>query len=329
MKYCFGIDIGGTKCSVILGNAEGTVELQNVIIEKVLFETDNQGPVPVIEKISQIMNEIIGKYSINILKDLVGIGISCGGPLDCEKGVIIGPPNLCGWDNVPINKIFEDKYGVKVKLENDANACAIAEWKFGAAQGYKNIVFLTFGTGLGAGLILNGAIYHGTNGMAGEVGHIRLSEYGPVGYGKMGSFEGFCSGSGIAQIARIKLMEEAQMGRHPSWCPTSDLFDSIDAKMVANAAINGDSLAKQIYSISGEYLGKGLAYIVDILNPEVIVIGSIFQRNQGLLWKYTAQSLEKESLTNSFAVCKVLPAALGDSIGDYAAISTILGNVIL
>lgn len=324
MKYCFGVDIGGTKCAVVLAYEDINAVAQDLIIEKKQFDTNRQGPTPVIKKLFVIIDELIAKYKIDVPNDLVGIGISCGGPLDANTGVIMAPPNLPGWDNVPINKIFADKYNVKIQLENDANACAIAEWKFGAGKGCKNLIFLTFGTGLGAGLILNGAIYQGTNGMAGEVGHIRLSKQGPVGFGKAGSFEGFCSGAGIAQIAKMKIEEEYRNGRYPKWCPSADKLDGVNAKMVADAALMGDELAQDIYAISGRYLGKGLACLVDILNPEMIIIGSIFERNKELLWRYTYETLQEESLAESLSVCRILPSALGDSLGDYAAISVIL-----
>lgn len=119
------------------------------------------------------------------------VGISCGGPLNSTAGIIEGPPNLPGWNNVKIADILTSHYGVFASLQNDANACAVAEWKFGAGKGAQNMIFLTFGTGLGAGLILNGRLYSGTNDNAGEIGHIRLEEFGPSGYGKSGSFEGF------------------------------------------------------------------------------------------------------------------------------------------
>ena len=163
-------------------------------------------------------------------QDISAAGISCGSPMDSKKGLILSPPNLPGWDEIQIVKIIETRFGIKTKLQNDANACAIAEWRFGAAKGYENAVFLTFGTGMGAGMILNGRIYEGTNGMAGEVGHTRLSGFGPVGYGKSGSFEGFCSGGGIAQLAKTKVTEKLQMGEKVSFCNGFDELDKLNAK---------------------------------------------------------------------------------------------------
>lgn len=320
MKYRFGIDIGGTKCAVLLGIHESSVGGKATILKKVLFETKKiVSPDEMISSFARSIDEMIKEFDIK-KEEIAGIGISCGGPLSSKERVILAPPNMPGWINVPIGKILEGRFDVPVLLENDANACALAEWKYGAGRGCKNIVFLTFGTGLGAGLILDGKLYRGTNDMAGEVGHIRLTECGPVGFGKMGSFEGFCSGGGIDQIASMKVREQTEIGIFP------DLYTSgkpLDAKHIAIAADTGDPLAKEIFAMSGKYLGKGLSIIVDILNPEVIIIGSIFERSHHLLWPYAKAELEKESLKVARDVCKVVPSQLGDNIGDYAALALV------
>ncbi len=320
MKYRFGIDIGGTKCAVILGMDENSADKKATLLKKVVYETKKtSGPDEMISLFIQSIEEIIQEFDID-KKEIAGIGISCGGPLSSRERIILAPPNLPGWVNVPIGRLLEDRFDVPVILGNDANACAMAEWKYGAGRGYKNVVFLTFGTGLGAGLILDGKLYRGTNDMAGEVGHIRLTECGPVGFGKMGSFEGYCSGGGIDQIAGMKVREQTEIGIFP------ELYTSgkpLDTKHVAIAADAGDPLAKEIFAMSGRYLGKGLAIIVDILNPEVIIIGSIFERSHHLLWPYAKEELEKESLKVARDVCKVVPSQLGDNIGDYAALALV------
>ncbi len=317
-----GIDIGGTKCAVSLG--ESTADHSIDIIRKDVFPTEVlKGPQHAIDKVFDTICTVLFDSGTDI-KDVERIGISCGGPLDSKNGIIMSPPNLPGWDNIHIKDMLEDKYGIKTSLQNDANACALAEWKFGAAQGFYNVIFLTFGTGLGAGFILDGRLYSGTNGMAGEVGHIRLDQFGPVGYGKAGSFEGFCSGAGIAQLAGMKVRERLQMGEKVSFCGSIDDIAGLNAKIVAEAAENGDDLAKEIYRICGNYLGKGLSVLIDILNPQIIVIGSIFLRSQGLLWESAKQVIENETLSFSRTVCKVVPAGLGEKVGDYASLAVAL-----
>jgi len=331
MQTFLGIDIGGTKCAVVLGNYSDKDKKQPasqniIILDKITFPTEvEKGPSYTIERISENIDIILDKNSCRSI-DLSGIGISCGGPLDSEKGVILSPPNLIGWDEIHIVEIIEKKYKVKTKLQNDANACALAEWKFGAGRGHRNVIFLTFGTGMGAGLILDGKLYKGTNDMAGEVGHIRLDNNGPVGYGKSGSFEGFCSGGGIAQLARIKVLEKLQLGEKVSFCRSIDELDGLNAKVVAEAAENGDELAREIYSISGFYLGRGLAILIDILNPEIIVIGSIFSRSKNLLWPYAEKVIQKECLSHTKKVCKVVASELGEKIGDYAALAVAVSS---
>lgn len=202
-----GIDIGGTKCAVIYGVQKNE---NLMLVDKKRFSTTNVDET--IETILSGIEEIMKIHGLTSL-NTKAIGISCGGPLDSHKGVILSPPNLPGWDNIPIVSIVEKRVGIKATLQNDANACALAEWKLGAGKGTKNMVFLTFGTGLGAGLILNGMLYSGTNDNAGELGHIRMAEFGPVGYGKRGSLEGFASGGGIAQLAKMFISENSRKGK--------------------------------------------------------------------------------------------------------------------
>lgn len=252
------------------------------------------------------------------------IGISCGGPLDAQKGVILSPPNLPGWDHIEITKCLEAHYGAKAQLQNDANACALAEWKFGAGIGCDNMIFLTFGTGLGAGLILNGKLYEGTNGNAGEVGHIRLAERGPIGYQKHGSFEGFCSGGGIARLGYTKTKNAIKKGHRPLYFSDGMSEKDITAKAIAHAAEQGDSTALEVYRISGKYLGRGLSVLIDILNPEKIVIGSIFTRSRKLLIDAMQKEIDAEALPISRGCCQIVGARLGEALGDYAAIATAL-----
>ena len=299
-----GIDIGGTKCAIICADQDGT------ILKKIKFPTTT-----VAETIAAIIDGV---------KELGcgdAIGISCGGPLDSKRGLILSPPNLPGWDNIPIVQMLKDEFHVPVAIQNDANACALAEWKFGAGRGSENMIFLTFGTGLGAGLILDGRLYSGTNDMAGEVGHIRLTGFGPVGYGKAGSFEGYCSGGGIAKIAQTVATEHLQMGKTVAFCNSFEELADITAKSVAEAALSGDAAAIRVYDICAEKLGAGLSVLIDILNPECIVLGSIFQRSEQLLRDKMQAVIDRETLGFSNQVCRVVPAELGDTIGDVAAIS--------
>ncbi|MBQ3927202.1 MAG: ROK family protein [Clostridia bacterium] len=299
-----GIDIGGTKTAVILSDDSGK------ITGRTAFPTLSKDET--LKKVYALVEEAGPARAI---------GISCGGPLDEAKGLILSPPNLPGWDNVQIVKDMSERFGTKVRLCNDANACALAEWRFGAGQGTKNMIFMTFGTGLGAGLILDGKLYSGTNGNAGETGHIRLTDYGPVGYGKAGSFEGYCSGGGIRQLGRTFALEQLQTGKSCAYCRSMDELDQITAKSIAEAADAGDPVAKHVYAYCGEKLGYGLSILIDLFNPEAIVIGSIFARSGHLLRESMERVIRENALPSSWSVCRIVPASLGEQIGDYGAIA--------
>lgn len=319
MKKLIGLDIGGTKCAVILGQIDNGSGVK-VLDKEVYVTADHPKPVQMLPQLQKGISDLLKKCQL-VPSDIASIGISCGGPLDSRRGVVLSPPNLPGWDEVHIVEYFERQFLIPVALQNDANACALAEWKFGAGRGTRNMIFLTFGTGLGAGLILDGKLYSGTNDNAGEVGHIRLENFGPVGYGKMGSFEGFCSGNGIAQLARLKAMEKFQMGEKVSFCKGITDLLSITAQMVADAANKGDALAREIFEICGTQMGNGLSVLIDILNPECIVIGSIFVRAGHLVIPSLEKSLQSEALPPARKVCRIVPAELDERIGDIASLS--------
>lgn len=298
--FFLGVDIGGTKCAVVLGNSRAKV------LDRISFPTRTElGLDSTRSRLFKAADDLLKKNGVHPAQ-LHRIGISCGGPLDSRRGLILGPSNLPGWDRVPIVRWFQKKYRRPVRLENDANAGALAEWKFGAGRGFRNVIFLTFGTGLGTGLILDGRLYRGTNDMAGEAGHVRLGPTGPLGYGKKGSFEGFCSGAGIARMAR------------------EDFGRALTAKEVLGAARNGNLQARKVLLKSGRFLGLGLSLLIDVLNPEVIVIGGIYSRGERFFRKEALKVIRLEALTRSRSVCGIVPSALGESIGDIASLCVAL-----
>lgn len=311
-----GFDIGGTKCACVLGRLreDGSIE----IVKRVAFPT-MAGPQPTLDSVFAHTEKIIAEHGFRY-GDIAGIGISCGGPLDSRNGIVLSPPNLPGWDEVPVVKMTEEHFGIKAFVQNDANACAMAEWKYGAGKGYDNVVFLTFGTGMGAGMILDGRLYSGTTDLAGEVGHMRISENGPVGFGKEGSFEGWCSGGGIAQVGQIYARKRIQMGQKVAYCANLGELPQVTAKSIAEAAYSGDETALEVYKTISEYLGRGLSLIIDIINPQVIILGSIYGRSRELIEEHMWRVIHREAINYSAGACKILPAALGESIGDMAAL---------
>ena len=301
MEYYLGFDIGGTKCAVSVGRWNNQ---KIAIIERHEISTKND-PFDTFDSLAHFVNKWKNKYKIK------SAGVSCGGPLDSDNGIIISTPNLSKeWHGFEIVKYIETRFGLNAKLENDANASAVAEWKFGAGQGAKNVVFMTFGTGLGAGLIIDGKLYSGTNGNAGEVGHIRLENDGPVGFNKAGSAEGFCSGNGIRRLAYIRAEEQGLT-----------LPDNITTKEIFEKAKNGDAFFLSVIKESAEKFAKTVSILIDLFNPQVIVAGGVFMRNYDFFMSVMEPIIRKESLPDSFGVCKILPAKIGENIGDFAALA--------
>lgn len=291
-----GFDIGGTKCAVTLGSGGG------VIVETRRFPTEGPprgGADAMLERLVAAARSLAAGHP-----DLAvaAAGVSCGGPLDSRRGLVLSPPNLPGWDEVPVVARLHSALGVPCFLENDANACALAEARLGAGRGASSVVFCTMGTGFGAGLVLDGRLYRGACDGAGEIGHVRLTGGGPVGYGKAGSVEGYTGGSGIAELALLRLGEE------------------LDARALAQRALAGDPRALAVYAEVGRMLGRALAIVVDVLNPEVIVVGSIFVRAEGLIRPAMEAELAAEALPLNLAACRIVPAALGERLGEHAAL---------
>lgn len=317
MKYLIGLDVGGTKCAVTLGRTRE--EMPPEMLSKVKFPTEKGEPLKVLERFKTELDGVLRENGITY-SDVSGIGISCGGPLDSERGVVMSPPNLPGWDNIEICGYFSEKTGIPCRLQNDANACAVAEWKYGSGRGMKNMVFLTFGTGLGAGLILDGHLYRGQNDMAGEIGHVRLEEDGPIGYGKAGSAEGFCSGNGIRQLGVKAMRLHGPESALYKACGGDE--ERVNAKIIAELAYGGDPVCKGIYDKCAEKLGYTLSILCDVIDPEAVILGGIFMRSDDLLYDGIRAVMEREALVP----CKVLKAGLSENIGDFAALSIAEGD---
>jgi glucokinase len=312
-----GFDIGGTKCAVSVGfEKDGELTVQN---KKVIPTDHTVSAYEMIDRMCELAESMTDDFSC--------IGISCGGPLDSKRGVILSPPNLPDWNEVHITDILSERFGIPAYLCNDANACALAEWKYGAGVGTKNMIFLTFGTGLGAGLILNSKLYTGATNFAGEIGHVRLDRHGPVGYGKSGSAEGFCSGNGIAQLARTRVMEQLQSGNVTSLAATANEVATITAKDVAMAASRGDALALAVFEEVGEQFGRTLAILTDLLNPELIVAGGVYMRAHQWIDDAMWRTLRREALSGAADALRVLPSQLGEKIGDYAALTVAVNGL--
>lgn len=319
MNWLAGVDIGGTKTAVVLSlalpEAAGRIE----------FATEQeQGPEPAIAAIKAGIRELLSKVG-GTAEDLAGIGVSCGSPLDPVAGVIQSPPNLASWVDVPIVHILACEFGCPVNLENDANAGAVAEHRFGAGQGFRHMVFLTMGTGLGAGIIADGRLYQGATDAAGEIGHVRLTRTGPVGYRKAGSVEGWASGGGMAQVAHQAVAAALKNKRQTRLAKLYRAGSPITAKDIGAAARQGDAVALEVLESTGKRLGEVLSILIDLLNPDRIVIGGLAMRLGDLLLEPARRVIKREALDLPARTCQVVPAILGESIGDAAALCIAMG----
>jgi glucokinase len=316
-KVYIGVDVGGTKTAVVVSSHPPDT------VGRIEFATlPEQGPERALRLIMESARSLMAEHG---LEAIAGIGVSCGSPLDRVRGIVQAPPNLPTWVDVPIRKLLEEEFRAPCRLENDANAGAVAEHRFGAGVGAEHMIFLTLGTGLGAGIIAAGSLYLGANGDAGEIGHVRLSPTGPVGYHKAGSIEGWASGGGIAQLA-VRLVEQA--GRRGRLSVLREQLAShgvLTARDVGVAAQAGDAVALNILRRAGERLGQALAMLIDVLNPQRIVLGGLAWRMGDALLAPMHKVIAREALPQTLRACEIVPAALGERIGDVSALCVAMG----
>ncbi len=300
-RFILGLDIGGTKTAVVCGDRAGR------IFDRSAFATrPERGFAASFDELCHHA-DAVRRRATAAGRDCAVVSVSIGGPLEIEPGIIRAPPNLPGWDDIPLKSLLEQRTGLPVFVEHDGNAGALAEWYFGAARGVRNLIFLTMGTGFGGGLILNADLYRGTCDLAGEVGHVQLADDGPHAFGKAGSWEGLCGGAGIAVLAGQ---------RFPHRWPGA----RVTVLGLAALARAGDGDALAVFAEVSRHLGRGLAILVDVLNPQMIVIGSLAVRLGELILGPARQELTRGALPAAVASCRVVPAALGERLGDVAAL---------
>ncbi len=260
-----GVDVGGTKVAAGVVNAAGTI-LQQTRVPMIARGTGTDGLSAVLQAIDSLRTDQSG------LKSLAAIGICSPGPLDPTTGVIINPPNLPCWRNFPLASEVSRTYQVPVKVDNDANAAALAEALWGAGRGYKNIFYATLGTGIGTGIIFDGRVYRGRTGAAAEGGHVSIDYRGPrCGCGKPGCIEAFAAGPGIARRARAKLAD-VPTGSRMMQIADGDL-DKVTSEVVAQAYAAGDALATEVIRETVDLLGIWLSNMVEVLEPDVTILG--------------------------------------------------------
>ena len=268
-----GVDIGGTKIAAGAVDHTGSI-LQQIRTPMVAGAGATAGLAAVISAIKAVV-ENLGAGSA-LPKAISGIGLCAPGPLDPNSGVVINPPNLPCWRNYPLASEVAKAFALPVKLDNDANAAALAEAKWGAARGYGSVFYATLGTGIGTGIVFDGKIYHGRTGAAAEGGHISIDYRGPrCGCGKPGCIEALAAGPAIARRARARL---AAGGRSALLELAGGKADAVSSKMVGQAYAAGDALAREVLLETVELLALWLGNMVDLLEPDVMVMGAEWPR---------------------------------------------------
>lgn len=294
------IDMGAMHLSAALGDFSARI-LEEI---EVPFHVD-MGPEEGLQEADNILKELLQKRGLSTA-DLSAIGVGVPGPVIADKGMVMAPPIMPGWDRFPIRATLEQKWGTAVTLNNDAELGALGEWAYGAGRGEKNLAFIKVGSGIGAGLIINQQLYGGNTGSAGEIGHLTVDENGPLcACGNHGCLEAFAGGHAIASQAR-KLVTS---GKRTLLSEKS--LDTITARDVAEAARRGDLAAQEIIKRSGTFIGIAIAGLINLINPSAVIIGGGVAQVGDLLTAPIRQAVRERSLRASEHSVRITTAMLG------------------
>ena len=320
-KHVVGIDIGGTKLATVVADKTGH------ILGKVRKPTlSEKGPEYAIRLLFDMVREVVSQADLE-QKAISAIGVSCGGPLDTKTGIVYSPPNLPGWDALPLKARLESEFLVPVTIENDANASALAEFRFGGGRGYSAVLYMTMSTGIGGGIVIDGQVYHGANDSAGEVGHQILLPNGPrCGCGKQGCLEALCSGPAIARRAQAAIQKQLVDEKPLTAMLTlaDGRIEDVKSEHVLAAARTGDALASALVQETAYYMGWGIANLVNILNPDIVLLGTIAVAAGDLLLDPIRETVSKFAMTRPAEAVHIAPAQLGDALGDLAAVALVV-----
>ena len=306
--YYLGVDLGGTKIEVGIVDKNG-----NILNTKRVLTLGEDGPEKVLKRMCTLVDEVMSGTRLN-LDDISGIGIGVPGAVDYSRGNIYFLTNLPGWTDFPIKDFLMSKYNIPVALNNDANAAALAEYIFGSGAGVKDMIYLTVSTGIGGGLIVNGDLLSGAWGAGGEVGHMILDVGGDeCNCGNRGCWEAISSGSAIVKgvINRIKAGEKSKVTELAS-------IDDVRAEHVFAARAMGDVVSMEVTDRAMDFLGLGIANLVNVINPEKVVIGGGVAKVGDILFTLVRERV-KELAYGPAAKVEIQPAYLGAKAGVIGA----------
>lgn len=306
-----GVDLGGTKILTAVANSQGKMLSRDHSITPA-----QKGHKAVIQSILESVHRALGRADVAI-SDLIVVGVGAPGLLNPETGILFTSPNLPGWRDVPLRDIIQEKLGKKTFLINDANAAALGEFYFGAARGARNFIYITISTGIGGGIVIDGKIYSGAIGAAGEVGHMTVDDDGPIcNCGNRGCWETLASGTALAREARHRIEE----GVRTSILEYADGdVEKVNPQVINSAARQGDSLAKELIGRTGYYVGVGLANLVNIFNPELIVIGGGLSNIGDMLFEPAFKVAGERAYKEAFQAVRFASAELGRNSGVLGA----------
>jgi glucokinase len=253
--------------------------------------------------------------------EFVGVGAGAPGPLDTRRGVVLLTPNL-GWVNLPLRQLLQDALGAPARIDNDANCAVLGEWWMGAARGAKHVIGITIGTGIGGGIIVDGRLYHGASDCAGEIGHTTVEVNGRrCKCGNYGCLEAYASGPAIARRA-VEAIEAGQSSKLPGY--VNGELEKITAQTVYQAAHDGDELAEEVVGDTAKFLGAGIANMINIFNPEIVVVfGGVTYAGERLFGPLRRE-VAKRAFKPAVAVCRIVPAELTGTAGVYGAARTFI-----
>ena len=305
------VDLGGTKVVTAIVSRKG-----QVMTREYYPTLADEGPGSVINRIHAAIDRLLWANGVSV-SELHSISVACAGAIDMSQGLVTSSPNLPGWCAIPFRDIMREKYGVNAYLINDAKAAALGECSFGAGRGVNNLVYLTVSTGIGGGIIIDGKLYFGSSGSAGEVGHMTIDVNGPkCNCGNIGCWETLASGTAVAREARRRISG----GERSSLTETvQGRIEDITAEKVGAAAQLGDSLALDIIGKAANYLGVGMVNLVNIFNPDVIIVGGGMAKVGDLLLNPAKQIVRERAFLVSAQAVRIVLAQLGDYAGVLGA----------
>ncbi|MEP6999413.1 MAG: ROK family protein [bacterium] len=318
-QYIVGVDLGGTNIVAGAMTADGSRHLAMRSIPTNAFVGDEG----VAERIVALVEGVIldsMEQADCARRDFIGIGVGAPGPLDRERGIVLVAPNL-GWKNFPLAPRIQSRLNLPTTLDNDANCATFGEWWQGAARGGRNVVGLTIGTGIGGGLILDGALYHGSSDMAGEIGHTTIDLNGRhCKCGNYGCLEAYASAPAIATRAREVLVREEGKSAIPEM--VKGRFEDITAQVVYDAAAAGDPIANEIVRDTARYLGAGVANLLNIFNPDIVVIAGGVTAAGDALFDPLRAEVRRRAFTPAVQTVRIVPGELPGTAGVVGAVAS-------